>query len=103
MFSDHQVLMGKLNSLEKDHQNLTNGIIQQFNQNHGRLSVLELVLDHLLVGNVEIHEYKEFTEEEFSKAYGYLFRNYFMNLESSEIIQVIFEPTTKDELLDNSK
>lgn len=103
MFSDHQVLMGKLNSLEKEHENLTNGVVKQFNQNHGRLAVLEIVLDHLLIGNVEIHEFKEFTEEEFSKTYGFLFKNYFMNLETSEIIQVIFEPIPEDELLDNSK
>jgi hypothetical protein len=103
MFSDHQVLMGKLNSLEKEHENLTNGVVQQFNQNHGRFAVLEIVLDQLLIGNVEIHEFKEFTEEEFSKTYGFLFKNYFMNLETNEIIQVIFEPIPEDELLDNSK
>lgn len=103
MFSDHQVIMGKLNSIEKDHNNFVEQIVQHLNHINGRFTILEIVLDHMLKGNVEIHEYKEFTEEEFSKTYGYLFRDYFMHLETSEIIQVIFEPTPEDELLDNSK
>jgi len=101
MFSDHQVLMGKLNSIEKSHEQALNGIVEQFNQNHGRMTILEIVLDQMLKGSVEIHEYSSFEEEEFAKTYGLLFRNYFMNLETSEIIQVTFEPI--DELLDDSK
>ena len=110
MFSNHQVLMNKFNSLEKDYSEFASSAIQTINHLHGKISVLEIVLSSNLLENVEVHNYEDFEEEQFSKDYGFLFKDYFLNLEDQKtIIKVIFpeeevpQEELADELLDNSK
>jgi hypothetical protein len=110
MFSNHQVLMNKFNSLEKEYSEFANSAIQTINHLHGKVSVLEIVLSSNLLENVEVHNYEDFEEEQFSKDYGFLFKDYFLNLEDQKtIIKVIFpeeempQEELADELLDNSK
>lgn len=109
MFSTHQVLMNKFNNLEKEYSEFANSAIQTINHLHGKISVLEIVLGSNLLNNVEVHNYEDFEEEEFAKEYGFLFKDYFLNLEDQKtIIKVLFpqeepEEELADELLDDSK
>lgn len=110
MFSSHQILMNKYNAMEKEYAEFAQSVAQTINHLQGKISVLEIVLSSNLLEDVDVYKYEDFEEEQFSKEYGYLFKDYFLHLgDQKTIIKVTFpeqeeaQEDSADELLDDSK
>lgn len=109
--ASQQKTLQKINSLAKQVDDFTEECIKSVNFNHGKIRVLEMVLESMLESQVKEHNFEDFEEAVFNKEYGFLFSNLFMHVESKEIIKVNFpeqeqeeeEPELEDELLDDSK
>jgi ABC-type phosphate transport system auxiliary subunit len=102
--ASHQKTLQKINTLYKEVEDFNKQCIQSVNHNHGKIRVLEMVLEHMLEDDTEEHEFTDFEESVFNKEYGFLFANYFIHMESKNIIKVNFpEVEQEDELLDDSK
>lgn len=109
--ASHQKTLQKINALTKQMEEFNSQCVKSVNYNHGKIRVLEMILEHMLEDQVEEHNFEDFDEEAFNKEYGFLFSNYFMHMEDKNIIKVNFpevedeeeEPELEDELLDDGK
>ena len=100
--ASHQKTLQKINTIQKEVQEFNTQCVQSVNYNHGKIKVLEMILEQMLEDSVKEHEFTDFEESVFNKEYGFLFAKFFIHLESKNIIKVNF-PEEEDELLDDSK
>lgn len=115
--ASHQKTLQKINTLSGDVEEFKKLTVTTVNHNIGKIRILEMVLDQMLEDQVEEHELADFDEAVFNKEYGFLFGNYFMHMDTKDIIKVNFpeledeeeeqeeikEEELEDELLDNGK